>query len=429
MRPRDVTTAPTPLVAVEASGSPAMRNRYIGRCTEVLDLLPGVASLATDALELPGDLARLGRAISALSDRLVREKEREAMLSTVSDRVLQGVLLHEVLDHIYESFRTLIPYDRIGCALLEDDGQVLRAQWARSEFVQSRLPQGYAARMEGSSLRSLVDIGTPRIIDDLEAYAAVRPRSHATRLILEEGVRSSLTCPLISHGHPVGFLFFSSRQKNSYSLEHSEVFQRLAGLLSGVVERSATYDRLAASNSALRLAQEALQQQATHDSLTGLLNRGAVVGALETMLTRAKRRQREGAVILLDIDHFKSVNDTHGHLAGDAVLREVGRRLARLTRAGDSVGRYGGEEFLVCLDECTREGAGHVADRLCASIRATPVVIGAVSIDLTVSAGVAQRRDLGTQTVESLVGDADAALYEAKRQGRDRVVESPECPE
>ncbi len=195
MRPRDVTTAPTPLVAVEASGSPAMRNRYIGRCTEVLDLLPGVASLATDALEVPGDLARLGRAISALSDRLVREKEREAMLSSVSDRVLQGVLLHEVLDHIYESFRTLIPYDRIGCALLEDDGQVLRAQWARSEFVQSRLPQGYAARMEGSSLRSLVDIGTPRIIDDLEAYAAVRPRSHATRLILEEGVRSSLTCP------------------------------------------------------------------------------------------------------------------------------------------------------------------------------------------------------------------------------------------
>jgi diguanylate cyclase (GGDEF)-like protein len=238
------------------------------------------------------------------------------------------------------------------------------------EFAQSRPGRR-------GSLRSLVDGSITTILRHTPRCDAIA----ATRLILEEGEAASL--PLISR-HPVGSL--SGRRRTALEQRGFS-----CGRLS-VVERSATYDRLAASNSALRLAQEALQQQATHDSLTGLLNRGAVVGALETMLTRAKRRQREGAVILLDIDHFKSVNDTHGHLAGDAVLREVGRRLARLTRAGDSVGRYGGEEFLVCLDECTREGAGHVADRLCASIRATPVVIGAVSIDLTVSAGVAQRR-------------------------------------
>ena len=131
------------------------------------------------------------------------------------------------------------------------------------------------------------------------------------------------------------------------------------------------------------------------------------------------------SVVMVDIDLFKAINDKHGHLVGDSVLKGVAGRMQRTLRQINFVGRYGGEEFIVVLPLSTQETARAVAERINHVVAANPIRAASLSIPVTVSAGVAHYQ-LG-DTLDSLVGRADAALYDAKRQGRNRVVvaESP----
>ena len=129
---------------------------------------------------------------------------------------------------------------------------------------------------------------------------------------------------------------------------------------------------------------------------------------------------RPFACLLLDIDHFKQVNDTHGHAAGDAVLREAARRIVDSSRISDIVGRYGGEEFVVLLPETSGEDAVLAADKLRATLSATPITAGAVSIPIRASIGVAAWSD-PMRTAADLYAAADEALYRAKELGRDRT--------
>nr|WP_230981174.1 GGDEF domain-containing protein [Gemmatimonas groenlandica] len=123
------------------------------------------------------------------------------------------------------------------------------------------------------------------------------------------------------------------------------------------------------------------------------------------------------------MDHFKAVNDTLGHSAGDEVLREVARRIAAVLRAGDEVGRYGGEEFLVCLDEVSHEGLQITATRILQSIREHPIIIANQPIRVTESAGLAHSADFGRVNLERMIDQADRGLYEAREKGRDRYRE------
>ena len=387
---------------------------------DVLQALPDGTPTITVPNDAPDDVAALGRSIADLASRLALRQSQDAMLASVSDMVMQGVYVDEVLDHVYDGFRALIPYDRIGCALLEEGGTVVRARWARSESPERHLKGGYAALMAGSSLQAIVATGQPRIINDLEAYAAERPHSHATRLILAEGVRSSLTCLLAAMGRPIGFLFFSSTQRHRYDATHADIFLRLAGMIAGVIEKGALYEQLAAANNSLREARDAFEQQATHDALTGLWNRRATLQFLERVLAQSRRNARAGAVLMMDIDHFKAINDSWGHPAGDAVLREVARRVTRVLRAGDVVGRYGGEEFLLVLDGCSADGAARCAERLLAEMRSSPVIHESHAIPMTVSVGVVHEHELGGRSADALIEAADGALYRAKREGRDQ---------
>ena len=166
-------------------------------------------------------------------------------------------------------------------------------------------------------------------------------------------------------------------------------------------------------------AREALREQATHDGLTGLLNRTTILDKLDDELSRAVRTGTPVSVLMTDLDRFKSINDTHGHLAGDAVLREAARRLKSAARRYDSVGRYGGEEFLVVLPGCDASDAALQAERMREAIGATPFLASSQPISVTVSLGVAC---VSHCAPEALVREADDALYEAKAQGRNRVV-------
>ena len=169
-------------------------------------------------------------------------------------------------------------------------------------------------------------------------------------------------------------------------------------------------------------AREELRLQATQDSLTGMLNRRLVLDILERELTRGQRLELPLAVLMIDIDHFKAVNDAYGHQAGDAVLKEVAARVSTTVRPYDSVGRYGGEEFLVILPGCDEPRAQIVAERLCCVVSREAILTDAVEISVTLSVGLALSAQ--GETSERLVHAADRALYEAKRNGRNRVVVS-----
>jgi diguanylate cyclase (GGDEF)-like protein len=163
--------------------------------------------------------------------------------------------------------------------------------------------------------------------------------------------------------------------------------------------------------------QAELEQKATHDALTGVRNRGSLLEILGRELRRTRRTKSPTGVALFDIDHFKSINDTHGHQVGDEVLIEVAKRCSGAVRDYDVFGRLGGEEFLALLPGATTAHTALVAERLLAAISKRPISTTAGSLSVTASAGAAST-DLGHLDAETLLAASDAALYQAKREGR-----------
>lgn len=175
---------------------------------------------------------------------------------------------------------------------------------------------------------------------------------------------------------------------------------------------------------ALKLGEtlEALRQLATRDQLTGLLNRREFDRIMAEEAERCRRFGQPLALVMVDIDHFKAVNDTHGHQAGDAVLREIAKTLTGQLRTVDRVARIGGEEFALVLMQTGRSAATEVAQRVVEAVAASPVVIeSGASLRLTISAGVAVLPD-DVSWLELLIGAADRSLFAAKRGGRNRVM-------
>jgi diguanylate cyclase (GGDEF)-like protein len=183
-------------------------------------------------------------------------------------------------------------------------------------------------------------------------------------------------------------------------------------------------EALDAINETLRVKNEELQRLSLTDGLTGLDNRRQLMQTLGAEVERSRRHGHDFAVVMLDVDHFKRYNDTHGHLAGDDVLTRVGGILRECTRGVDCSARYGGEEFVLVLPETGVDRASEVAERIRARLSKETFANGRV----TLSAGVAQFPRDG-ETPESVLSSADAALYRAKDEGRDRVVQAtPAAP-
>ena len=178
---------------------------------------------------------------------------------------------------------------------------------------------------------------------------------------------------------------------------------------------------------ALICAQNDLQYAAAHDTLTGLWNRGAIFDLLRREVSRRQRTRDPLGVVMADIDYFKKINDTHGHLVGDAVLQEVTRRLAADVRPYDVVGRYGGEEFLIVFPGCTPANLIVGAERLRQCIASHPVETSAGPVAVTLSLGLAsvEQDEKETLGCEGLLRAADEALYAAKARGRNRVEVGP----
>ena len=367
------------------------------------------------------EISQLGESLIRLSKTLDSKFQHQMKMLELTQKLNEGLFLKDILEYVYTSFHAVIPYNRIGFALLEKEGKILRSHWSSSDSTNISLKQGFSQPMKGSSLEQIVQNGKPRIINDLEQYYLEKPNSISTRLILAEGVRSSLTCPLISMGKSIGFIFFFSSEKNCYADMHQDIFCSIAIQLSTVVEKSKLYEELYAVNKELKESRDAFKFQATHDALTGLWNRGAICEMLKKELARASRNGKGIALLMIDIDHFKRVNDTYGHQAGDEVLKEVSRRFESIKRCEDSVGRYGGEEFIVVFSDMNPADMERVSERYRNIIENTPISIPDNDLDLTVSLGLGLFLNATQASEQTLIKLADTALYSAKNSGRNQL--------
>jgi diguanylate cyclase (GGDEF)-like protein len=197
--------------------------------------------------------------------------------------------------------------------------------------------------------------------------------------------------------------------------------------LSKPFDRNELRARLRAGRRILTLQQaqtesrQELEFLATHDGLTGVWNRRAILDLLRREFELAARTDKKIGVMMLDVDHFKRVNDSFGHLAGDEVLKGIASRIQQAIRSYDLAGRYGGEEFLIVLPDCDGQDVRSCAERVRAAVADEPIAAEGAELRVTVSAGIAVL-DPRANTEREALSAADAALYDAKRSGRNRVV-------
>lgn len=407
------------------SSPPPGSDPRIARYQELLRRLSAGETIPDDP-QTPPDrpqdpIDALGVTIARTARDVSERFELERCLAEVSTGIVRGLYFDDVMNHVYEAFRPLIPYDRIGCALVEDDRRQVVARWGRSDGVDMKLKAGYSAPLDGSSLQEILKTGEPRIINDLEEYGREHPVSKPTRLILAEGIRSSLTCPLVAMGRPVGFLFFSSRTPHTYGSLHQDAFVRLASAVSVLLEKSLLYEEMMLLNNQLRAAQRELAHQASHDGLTGLLNHTSVNEALDKLVGNTARGGV--AVLMIDVDYFKLINDQYGHQVGDSVLKAIASTIVDRVRDDDLVGRYGGEEFLVVAEVDSERAALGLAQDLRISVATAPIAAAEGTVSATVSIGVNYIPvGQGRLTSGAAVEAADRALYAAKDSGRNCVV-------
>jgi len=216
------------------------------------------------------EVQTLAKSFNFMTEKLKESKELEhkfdevKMLGSLTEKVNKGFTLEEVLNYVYEHFKSIIPYDRIGFALLVDDGTTVEAHWARSEAKNVYLTKGFSVKLEESSLSDIIVNEKPRIINDMREYLKIKPQSESTSLMVKEGMLSSLNCPLFALGNPIGFMFFSSFEVNAYSNVHVELFMQIARELALIVEKSRLYQELENKFNEIRML----------DSLTEKINLG-----------------------------------------------------------------------------------------------------------------------------------------------------------
>lgn len=354
--------------------------------------------------------ARLGVGIAAqtaltiqnarLLEETRRDAEEQGALLRVSRAVSSSLRLGEVLSEVARASLGVAGAE--GCEIElwhhELDEIELIAQQYVADWRDCKTNVGTHFPLADWPLtRRVLETREPLIFDKADTALTAYERDH----LFDDGTESGFAVPIVLGERCLGVFSLYSRQPRAFSPRAVSLGRDLAAQVALAIERA----RLHAT----------LEARARTDGLTGVLNRGAIAETLDAELARARRSALPLAVLVVDLDGFKHVNDRHGHLAGDRVLQEVAASLRHGVREGDHVGRYGGDEFLVVLPNAGEAGAQTVIARIRAAIAAARVAVETEAEPLTIrfSLGLAVYPDDGS-THEELIARADDAMYAAK---------------
>ncbi|HYE52367.1 MAG TPA: diguanylate cyclase [Azospirillaceae bacterium] len=360
-------------------------------------------------------------ALRSYGDIVALEANRRGLQTIIesSDRLVEETSLRQFAAGVLTQIDALL--DLRSCGIL----CVQRCPGDMPGVVETLAAAGGFAGQEPRSLDGIADAAAA----DALRRAFDRQRSQFSETV------TALYIP-VADGHQVAALVQSERPLSDTEQHLLEVFgAKMAASFSNVV----LYQRLKRTNAELQSLNETLEARvaertralqelngqlerlATLDPLTGMMNRRRMQELMEEERDRARRYGHSFSVVLMDLDRFKAINDSHGHAAGDVAIRTAAERGAAALRGSDRMARFGGEEFVVLLPETGLPGAAKVAERILSLIRGTPILHDGMEIRLTASAGVAEWAG-PEEPLHQMVARADAALYQAKRDGRDRVV-------
>ena len=254
--------------------------------------------------------------------------------------------------------------------------------------------------------------GKPAVPDThQDPRLAGNPFAHAGH----DSVRFYAGFALKCDGENVGVLCIAGPEPRTLSEDELVSLRDLADL----AEHELNVAKLTENQIELAVENEQLERQALVDDLTRIWNRRAIHEIARREMENAQTSGQPCAVLSLDVDHFKEINDRHGHPSGDEVLRVLSARLRAVIRPTDAVGRVGGEEFLIVLPACGADGAATAGERVRKALSAKPIPVSGATLRVTVTVGVASSE--GAASLEAVLANADNALYCAKRGGRDRV--------
>ena len=325
------------------------------------------------------------------------ERRRAAQLEAINalSRNTTAVLdVDELLEKSCETILQAFPVDHVAILLLEEKSLVLRAHKGK---LTLRFPErGEIPPGTGLTQRA-VESRRPIVENDVSAVAGYVPGFAETR--------SEMCLPLISTGETIGVLTLESTKPGAFTANDVQPLESVADICAAAIQNARYFDRI--------------RQMAYVDGLTGIFNRRYFEMRVTEEIERARRYDNTLSLVMVDIDHFKRLNDEFGHLLGDEVLRQVSNVFGQNLRKSDIVCRYGGEEFVLVMPQTPSEQAGSATDKLRKTVENW--TFPGVARPVTISAGVATFPADGDDR-DGLVAAADRALYAAKQGGRNRVV-------
>jgi len=342
---------------------------------------------------LSEQLAGINRELAGERDELQRWNRQLATLNRLSQKLAASLNVEQAHHALEMGLRGLLPFDMAGVVWRKPERAWLIASGAGLFERDDKEEQRLHAR-------------TNRLVEsfDILAERTVRPQRE------RRGGRdiALLEYPLVVRQTVQGLLYVERRDGHRFDEMECELVASLATSLALALHNADSY--------------QAVQELATVDGLTGLRNRRAFNETVEREFNESRRYNTQACLLMVDLDHFKRINDRFGHPAGDTVLQGVGAILGKLARSVDVVARYGGEEFGIVLPHTSLEQACSLASRIRQQLAHRPFTFGGAEVRMTVSIGIAALPHGAIASPNAWVGAADEALYAAKRQGRDRII-------
>lgn len=357
------------VISWDANGSPTL---FIGADIDITDRRRAQAEAAQQAQE--AETLRMAGAIVAST----LEIERTVQL---------------VLDQAYN----VVPYDTATVALLDHDGLEIigGSGWSNIDAVRGICVPYPGENPHSQTIKARSALVFSKLSDEFPSFAQ----------LAGSPVTSWLGVPLIVHGEVMGILVFHSAAEGFFTTKHIRLATALGDHVAVAIQNARLFEQT--------------RELAMTDSLTGIATRRNLYTQAERIVEQARRSGRPVSVIMTDLDHFKQINDEHGHAKGDDAIRLAAEAAQAALRKSDVIGRYGGEEFGIILPETDEGSALAIAERIREGVRG--VEVPGTSSTLTISVGVVTVDEVSDQSVDLLLDQADRALFEAKSAGRDRV--------